>query len=109
MPYSTTGTNAQATSEIGDASSGARFKLFYQRRHTARTLVTKDAFKPPHRKEKIGYSHEGFVVGDCSRPVLKRIDVEPAQEYASRVYFVEDAPTFFARCMKNNDDRVALP
>ena len=76
--------------------------LFAKRLHTTRAFVFRYSFDTPHRKEQRTYTDERFVMNYAANPLVKRVQVESAQEYSSRVNFVEYAPTFLTRTVKHD-------
>jgi hypothetical protein len=88
-----------------DAPARAFFNLLTKRRDCARGFVSTDSLDPPGGKEKIAQADKRLVMHERANPIVKRIQVETAQEYSSGIDFVEYAPAFFPRRMKHNDDR----
>ena len=91
--------------KLSDPATRALLELLCERWHTARRLIARHSFDAPHRKEQVRQTDKGLVARYGSRPVIKSIQIETAQEYASRVDFVEHAPALFARAVQDNDDR----
>jgi hypothetical protein len=82
-------------------------KLLREGRHTASGLIARHSFDSPQGKEQVCQTYEGLVVGDRVHPIIKSIQVETAQEYASRAYTVEHAPALFTRRVQDDNDRRA--
>ncbi len=90
--------------KLRDPTTRALLKLLYERRHTARRLVTRHSFDAPHRKEHIAATAKWLVVRYCLRPGIKRVQIETAQEYSSEANLVECSPEFFSRCVEGDND-----
>ena len=71
--------------------------LLAKRLHTTNRFVLRYTFDAPHRKEHRAQTDERLLVNYGPNPLIKRVQVETAQEYSSRVDFVEYAPTLLTR------------
>jgi hypothetical protein len=71
--------------------------LLAKRRDSAGRFIFRDTLDTPHGKEQIAKPDKRFRVHYRTHPVIKRIQVEAPQEYASLTNLVEHAPTFFSR------------
>jgi hypothetical protein len=77
--------------------------LFAKRRHAARSFVFRDALDAPHGKEQIAKTYEWFIVHDSVQPSVECIKIKAAQEYSRLIDLVENAPTFFARALQDDN------
>jgi len=85
--------------------AGTPLDLFIKRRDSAGSFVFGNAFDSPHGKEQVPKPYKRFLVNYCAYPIVECIQVEAAQEYASRTDLVEHAPAFFPRRVQCHDDR----
>src|SRR5712691_4898881 len=79
--------------------------LLAKRRNSTGGFVLRDTLDPPQWKEQITKADKCFFVDYRAYPIVERIQVEAAQEYSSRIDFVEHTPAFLARSVKHNQNR----
>jgi hypothetical protein len=95
------------TKQIFDVFARSFLRLLAERWYRAGAFVSIYALDAPGGKEQISESNKRLVVNERADPIIKRIQVETAQEYSSRVNFVEHSPAFFAWRVKHNHDWIA--
>src|SRR6185312_13456005 len=90
-----------------DASARPFFNLLAKRRDWARSFISADSLDAPGRKEQIAQADEWLVMHKRANPIIKGIQVETAQEYSSRIDFVEYSPALLTRSVQHNYDRLS--
>ena len=88
-------------------AAGTLFKLFGHRWNPARAFVLAQTLDPPHWKELIAEAHERFVVLDRAGPIVKGVEVDPADKDARGVDLAQYTPALFAGSVQNDYDRCA--
>jgi hypothetical protein len=81
----------------------APLNLLAERGNSTRALILRNALNTPKGKKEIAKSDKLLLVDKRPQPIVKRIQVEAAQEYASRADVAENAPGLFPWTVKNNN------
>ena len=89
------------TKHLFEFSSGSCLHLFPQRGNAACRFISRNPFNSPHRKEEIAHADKFFPVNSCIQPIVKRVQIKPAQEHASAADLCNHSPAFLPRSVKH--------